>query len=90
MFQTVKEKQMKMVMYEMKEPVKREGVVFDRQQNWIYCKTLKESLMLTLPSVQKKAEKRSESNVTLEIGSKICCDHFNHLNEGLSDIAFAS
>ena len=26
----------------------QEGVVFDRQQNWIYCKTLKESILTLL------------------------------------------
>ena len=30
----------------------QEGVVFDRQQNWIYCKTLKESI-LTLRYIYK-------------------------------------
>ena len=38
----------------------QEGVVFDRQQNWIYCKTLKESI-LTLGYIHKLHwQKRNE------------------------------
>jgi hypothetical protein len=40
----------------------QEGVVFDRQQNWIYCKTLKESILTLL-----QWARRSQSPVALRM-----------------------